>query len=249
MNKIIVANWKMNPATNKEAQTLFSLIKKNTSEIKDKKIIICPPFPFLSLYEKSKKLLLGAQNVSSQEKGSYTGDVSPSMLSSLGVSYVIVGHGEVRAKGEDDSLINKKIKNLLKNKLIPILCVGEKSRDEEGDYLSFLENQIRGSLVGLTKAQAEKIILAYEPLWAIGKEAEREANKEEFVEVKIFIKKILADLFGQEISSSIPVLYGGSVNQNNAKYYAVEGEADGLLIGRDSLDPEKFKNIINSLDK
>ncbi len=251
MNKIIVANWKMNPATSKEAETLFSQIKKNLPELKDKKVVVCPPFPFLSLYQKfkSKKFLLGAQNVSYQEKGSHTGEVSPIMLSNLNVSYVIVGHGEVRAKGENNLLINKKIKNLLKVNLIPILCVGEKSRDEEGEYLSFLEEQIRESLAGLKKTEAEKIILAYEPLWAIGKEAEREASREEFVEIRIFIKKILADLFGQDVSNATPVLYGGSVNPRNAHLYVTEGEADGLLVGRDSLSPEKFSKIVNNLDQ
>jgi len=166
MNKIIIANWKMNPATEKEAEKLLRLTKKQLPILKDKTIVVCPPFPYLFLYKnfKSKKFLLGAQNVSTEEKGSYTGEVSPGMLSSLGASYVIIGHGECRARGENDSLINQKVLNLLKNDLIPVLCVGERDRDTEGSYLSFLEEQLKQSLNGLNKNQIKKIVIAYEPL-------------------------------------------------------------------------------------
>jgi len=250
MNKTIIANWKMNPATEKEAEKLLRLTKKQLPILKDKTIVVCPPFPYLFLYKnfKSKKFLLGAQNVSNEEKGSYTGEVSPSMLSSMGASHVIIGHGECRARGEDDSLINRKILNLLKNDLIPVLCVGERDRDAEGSYLSFLEEQLKQSLNGLNKNQIKKIIIAYEPLWAIGGQAKREATKEEFTEIKIFIKKILSDMYDPNTALSVPVLFGGSVNSINARYYVDEGGADGLLVGRDSLDADKFEAIVRALD-
>ncbi len=250
MNKIIIANWKMNPATNKEAESLFNLTKKKLPVLKNKTVVVCPPFPYLSIYKnfKSKKVLLGAQNVSPDEKGSHTGEVAPSMLSSFGVSYVIVGHGECRARGEDNFLINKKVLNLIKNNLIPVLCIGEKERDQEGAYLSFLEEQIKQSLYGVNKTTVKQIVIAYEPIWAIGQDAKREASKEEFMEIKIFIRKILADLYDPNTASLIPVLFGGSVNSSNSRYYVDEGGADGLLVGRDSLDSEKFEAIIRALD-
>lgn len=240
----------MNPATIKEAELLLNLTKKKLPVLKNKTVVICPPFPYLSIYKnfKSKKILLGAQNVSPDEKGSHTGEVAPSMLSSFGVDYVIVGHGECRARGEDNFLINKKVLNLIKNNLIPVLCVGEKDRDAEGVYLSFLEEQIKQSLSGVNKAQVKLVVIAYEPIWAIGQDAKREASKEEFMEIKIFIKKVLTDLYDPTTALQIPILFGGSVNSSNAKYYVDEAGADGLLVGRDSLDAEKFEGIIRAID-
>lgn len=249
MVKIVVANWKMNPQSQKEAEVLFreaSILSKN---IKNSKIIVCPPFPFLFILNKfkNKKIAIGAQNVGSETEGSHTGEVSSKMLINMKVSYVIVGHGERRSQGETNKIVNKKILNLLKSKLLPILCVGENIRDRDGFYLSFVGEQIKDCLKGVTRSQMKNIIIAYEPIWAIGERATREATKEEFLEMKIFIKKIISDIYDYKIAHSVTILYGGSVNPQNAKSF-MEAEGDsGLLVGRDSIDPKKFGAILNAI--
>jgi triosephosphate isomerase len=248
-SKIVVANWKSNPQSQKEAEVLFNGVSKGVKNIKNTKIIICPPFPFLFISQKTKnkKIILGAQNVSKDSGGSHTGEVSPLMLVNTGVKYVIIGHGERRTLGETNEIVNEKILNLLKFKLTPILCVGESNRDRDGFYLSFIEEQIKSCLNKVPRVQMKNIIIAYEPIWAIGATATREATKEEFMEMKIFIKKIISDIYDSKIAHSVPILYGGSVNSLNTRSFMQEGEADGLLVGRDSMDSKKFVGILNAL--
>ncbi len=250
MNRVIVANWKMNPQSQKEAELLFKESYSLVKNIKNTQIILCPPFPFLFINKKfkSKKIMLGSQNVSNQAEGSYTGEVSPMMLKNMGVSYSIVGHGERRSLGENNKIVNQKILNLLKFKLLPILCVGESYRDPEGKYLSFVEEQIKESLMGVSSSQMKNIMIAYEPIWAIGKNAEREATREEFMEIKIFIKKVISDIYNPKIAHSIVILYGGSVNPLNTRAFMQDGGADGLLVGRDSINPKKFGAILSALN-
>ncbi|HEY5588593.1 MAG TPA: triose-phosphate isomerase [Candidatus Paceibacterota bacterium] len=250
MNRIVVANWKMNPSSQKEAEVLFKESYSLAKNIKNTQIILCPPFPFLFISKKfkNKKVMLGSQNVSTEQEGSYTGEVSPIMLKNMGVSHVIVGHSERRRLGETNKIVNEKILNILKYKLSPILCVGESSRDADGKFLSFVEEQIKSSLAGVSSAQVKNIIIAYEPIWAIGKNATREATKEEFMEMKIFIKKIISDIYNSKIAHSINILYGGSVNPLNTKSFIQDGNADGLLVGRDSINPKKFGAILSALN-
>lgn len=250
MVKIVVANWKMNPLSQKEAGVLFNESLKELKKLKNIKIIICPPFPFLFVSKKfkNKNMVLGAQNVAKEAEGSHTGEVAPKMLIDMGVRNVIVGHGECRARGETNKIINEKILNLLKHKLSPIICVGESNRDRDGFYLSFVGDQIHDCLKNVTRAQIKDIIIAYEPIWAIGKNATREATKEEFIEMKIFIRKVISDIYDSKIAHSIPILYGGSVNGENTKSFILEGEADGLLVGRDSINPKKFSAILSAIN-
>ena len=250
MAKIVVANWKMNPQSQKEAEVLFKETLIASKNIKNTKIIVCPPFPFLFVLKKfkNKKIALGAQNVGNETEGSHTGEVSPKMLINMGVSYVIVGHGERRKQGETNKIINEKILNLLKSKLLPILCVGETIRDRDGFYLSFIGEQIKDCLKRVTHSQMKNIIIAYEPIWAIGERATREATKEEFMEIKIFIKKVISDIYDFKVAHNITIIYGGSVNPENAKSFIETGVADGLLVGRDSINPKKFSAILNALN-
>ena len=243
--KIVIANWKMNPISEKEAERLFINVAKLLSKIKKTEIVVCAPFVYLNKFKKFvKKIKLGAQNVSSEESGAYTGEISTKMLYDLGVRYVILGHSERRNMGEKDEEINKKIKISLASGLVPILCVGEKERDKNHEYLKLVENQIKESLKGISKNLISKIIIAYEPVWAIGKNATREATPAEFLEMKIFIKKIFSGIFGVKIK--IPsIIYGGSVNEKNAEEFLRQGEADGFLVGRISLEAEKFYKIIS----
>ncbi len=249
MTKIVVANWKMNPQSKKEAEVLFNQFSIILRNIKNSQIVVCPPFPFLftSKKFKSKKLILGAQNVVNQNEGSHTGEVSPLMLLNLGVKYILIGHSERRLLGENNKIVNEKILNSLKYKLSPIVCIGETIRDRDGFYLSFIKDQIRECLAGVSKNQIKNIIITYEPVWAIGKDSVREATRDEFLEMKIFIKKIISDMYDAKIAHSILILYGGSVNPQNAKSFTEDGGADGLLVGRDSLNYKKFGAILDAI--
>lgn len=249
MNRVIIGNWKMNPQTKKEAEILINNISSQYKKIKNTKVVICPSFTHLFIFKKlkNKNILLGAQDVSFNSEGANTGEISPKMLKDMGVSYVIVGHSERRKMEESNEIINKKIVNLFKNKMIPVLCVGEKKRDHDGFYLSYIREQINSCLQGISSTNIKNLIIAYEPLWAIGNKAEREATILEFTEMKIFIKKTLSDLYNEKIAHSIPIIYGGSVNLLNAENFIKEGEADGLLIGRDSLNHKKFEAILKTI--
>lgn len=245
MKRIVIGNWKMNPISLKKARVIFNEVVKNNKGIKNIDIVICPPLPFLSVADKLKikNIYLGAQNVFEEVSGPYTGEVSPKMLSSLGVRYVILGHSERRALGETNKTINKKVLATLRANLLPIICIGESSRDGNGFYLAFIKHQIIECLESVPKNQFKNIIIAYEPIWAIGEKALHEATKEEFVEIQIFIKKVVADLYDIKTATATTIIYGGSVHPENAKEF-VEVGADGLLVGRDSLAPKKFAEII-----
>ena len=165
------------------------------------------------------------------------------MLKSLGVSHIIIGHSERRALGDTDEIVNNKLKTVLKYGITPILCIGEKDRDESGVYMQIVSNQLNEAFKNIPKLSLQNIVIAYEPVWAIGKNATREATQAETLEMSIFIKRYLSDFFGKN-SIEIPILYGGSVNTKNAEVFLREGGVGGLLIGRDSLDPKKFIEIL-----
>jgi len=247
MEHLIIANWKSNPINLKEANNIFSNYLKLGKKLKNKKIIACLPYLYLLLGEKlkSNKIFLGTQNIFPETNGSFTGEIKIDMLKNLNINYAIVGHSERRKLGDSNEYINKQISLILKNKITPIFCIGEQKRDHDGKYLSFVKEQIIKGLNDINKNYIKNIIFAYEPVWAIGSDAIREATKEEFIEMKIYIRKILSDLYGSKIASSVKIIYGGSVNSKNAKIF-IDASADGLLIGRDSLNIKNFESILNS---
>jgi len=248
-NKIVIANWKMNPFSKKEAENILTQILKIKNNLKNTEIVICPPFPFLTIGEKlnRKNFSLGAQDVFEEKTGSFTGEVSSRMLSSLKVKYVILGHSERRALGETNKIVNKKILTSLKEKLLPIFCVGEKNRDSNGFYLAFIKHQIVECLASVPKNQIKNIIIAYEPIWAIGDKALHQASVDEFVEIQIFIKKVIADIYDIKTATKVKIIYGGSVHSSNALGF-VQAGASGLLIGRNSLIPKKLSEIIKNIN-
>jgi len=248
--KLIVGNWKMNPETEKSAEKIYRSLAKMALNFKTGKIVICPPALYLgSLRKISKKISLGGQDVFWEKNGAPTGEISAEMLYSFGARYVLLGHSERRALGETDEVINKKLRASLSAGLFSILCVGEAQRDSAHQYLNFVREQVLRGLEKVSKHSLEKIIIAYEPIWAIGKEAFREATPEEFLELSIFIRKILTDRFDPEEAEKVKILYGGSVNGKNAGSFLSEGKADGLLIGRASLGPKKFQAILKTCDQ
>lgn len=245
--KIIVGNWKMSPLSLKQAKETFLGIKKTVQKLKTTDAVICPPFVYvgeLASRVSGKRLSVGAQDAFWKEEGAYTGEVSPIMLRSLKAGYVILGHSERRALGETNEDVSKKANVALAAGLKPIICVGETARDDHGEYVKRIEEQLRGSLAGIQKKMLEQIIIAYEPVWAIGANALRPASPEDVLEVSILIRKVLANTFDRESSQSVPILYGGSVDEKNCGSFMVEGGADGLLVGRASLSAKQFSEIL-----
>lgn len=224
MKKFIVANWKCNPTTLTKAKQLFNSIKKGLRNIKKTEIIICPPFIYLKEINKlQKSVKLGAQNSCWEEKGAFTGEISPVMLKDLGCEYVILGHSERRKYlSENNDLINKRLKKAFEKDLKPILCIDNVSQIEKG-------------LKGVAK---QKVIIAYEPVWAIGT-----GKTPSFQQAKLFnnrIKKIVGD--------NVAVLYGGSVNAENVEGFIVKSGFNGILVGGASLKPKEFINIIKIVE-
>ena len=245
---LVVANWKMNPGTVERAQDIISENKKVVKNLKNTQLVICPPFVFLSDLGKKNdsKIILGAQDMFWEIEGSFTGEISPGMLSHE--SYVILGHSERRELGETDEMVAKKVLSAVKTNLKPILCIGEKTRDIHGEYLHFLRSQIINSLGKLPKKYLSKIIIAYEPVWAIGKSEAEAMVPRDIHETSIFIKKVLAEIYDHKVAVLVPILYGGSVSHNNARDIISLGQVQGLLVGRESLNSKRFGDLLKEVD-
>jgi triosephosphate isomerase (TIM) len=256
MKKIIIANWKMNPATEKEALQLAMRVQQGTSGISDTKIVICPPFPYLfSLKVKGgqSSVSLGGQDCFYEMRGSYTGAVSPLMLKDMGCEYVILGHSERKQYfGETNEIINKKLRAAIKAGLKVILCIGEDSRDSfdsKGKWMRELDPKVKEQLVlalrDVKKSQIKNIMVAYEPIWAIGTGSP--ATTDDVLSVKIFVKKILSELYDRKVADATKVLYGGSTNKKNAISFVGDEGVDGLLVGGSSLDGEEFIAMVRAI--
>ena len=248
MRKIIIAgNWKMNK--NKADAVAFSQELKNKIEKFEKtEIIVCPSFvnlaPVCEILQETKAGV-GAQNLHWEASGAYTGEVSAEMLESVGCQYVIIGHSERRQYfGESDETVNKKIKRTLTTCcLSPIVCVGETLQQrEEGQTKDVVKNQIEKGLAGLTAAQMERIIIAYEPVWAIGTGVT--ATPEQAEEVHLFIRKLIQNIYEEQTAENLPILYGGSVKPSNIKELLQQPDIDGGLIGGASLKVDSFVEMI-----
>ena len=248
MKPLIVANWKCNPTTLKEAKQLFNSLKRGLRNIKKADIVICPPFVYLQGFKiRDSRFNLGAQDCFWEEKGAFTGEISVKMLKDLKIKYVIIGHSERRQIfQETNEMIAKKLKKTLDFGLRPILCIGEsQAQREKGETFKILEKQIRKGLEGISKSKIEKVVIAYEPIWAIG--SGNPCLPEDATTAALFIRKLIFQLFGKKNSARVPILYGGSVNSKNAEQYLQEEEINGLLIGGASLKPKEFLNIIRSI--
>lgn len=241
--KVIIANWKANPDSLKEAVLMAKKIESGLGLL-NTEVVIAPPFPFINGVDKVlKKAKLGSQNVFWAKSGPYTGEVSINQLKNLGVKYVIVGHSERRMNlGETDEMVNKKIVSLLENGLKPILCVGEAERK---DSASIIKLEIQKALRGVKKNFLKNLIIAYEPIWAISTNPGAAADTpDNAFRIKIYIKKIIADLYGRDMAESVKIIYGGSVNSLNISGFIQEGRMDGALVGGASLKLEEFIEIV-----
>ncbi|MHB1316645.1 MAG: triose-phosphate isomerase [Minisyncoccota bacterium] len=245
--KLIIGNWKMNIFSSKEAKKLVEGIKKETTRSKNTDVVVCPPFVYLSDLKSlvSKKLFLGVQNIAEETSGSFTGEVSAQHTTQFKVSYSIIGHSERRARGESDTMIAKKISRALENKIKPVFCIGEALRDDQGEYLSFIKNQLATGLANVNKMQISDVVIAYEPVWAIG--AKEAMNSNQVHQMSLYIEKCVREMYGQMILMP-KILYGGAVNADNAREIVDQGFVDGLLVGRESLKVENFVGIIKNVD-
>ncbi len=252
MKKIIIANWKMNPSTLKEARLIFGGTKQAAAKLKNVETVICPPFLYLhELMPKGGKLRMGAQDVFwDDKKTSYTGEISAKMLKDAGAKYVIIGHSERREHlGETNETVNKKIKNALKSGLKVVFCVGEKERNSECDYLRFVREEIETGLKGVPRKLVKNLIVAYEPVWAIGKSGKNAADPEDVSRMVIYVRRTLMPVTGKDWAKKIPILYGGSTDAKNAEGFLRRAGVRGLLVGHQSLIPKSFGEILKIAEK
>jgi triosephosphate isomerase (TIM) len=242
----LAGNWKMYK-TVRESVNLAEDLVKLTIGINDREVAICPPFTSLQAVGKAidgSQVRLGAQNMHYQEKGAFTGEISPVMLKDLGCRYVILGHSERREKmGEQDQLINLKLKAALNYGLLPILCVGESlARREAGETKEWVKAQVEFDLEGLTPTEIEKLVIAYEPIWAIG--TGKNDTPDSANDTIGMIRNLLAEKSSHDVAQKIRILYGGSVKAENIDSYMAMKEIDGALVGGASLEAASFTRIV-----
>jgi len=246
--KLIAGNWKMNKTSADAAALAHDLVVAIGSQ-PDVEVVICPPFTAIEAVAKSidgSLIKLGAQNMHFEPSGAFTGEVSAPMLRALFATHVILGHSERRTLfGETDELVNKKVLAALKNQLRPILCVGESLAEREaGSTLKVVQTQTERALEGVAKDQASSIVVAYEPVWAIG--TGKVAATEQAQEVHAFIRGLLTKLYGEPVSQRVRILYGGSMKPANAAELLAQSDIDGGLIGGASLEARSFVELIKA---
>jgi triosephosphate isomerase len=247
--KVIAGNWKMNNDL-KESKELISNLFLGSKELNTNcEIVICPPYTSLSEASeliKGSKIKLGAQNLHQENNGAFTGEVSAQMLISSGCEYVVIGHSERRTIfGESDELINKKISMAIKNNLKPIFCVGELLEEREKNITGqVIKTQVLGGLKGFSEEVLSDLIIAYEPVWAIG--TGKTATPQQAEEVHVFIRKLIEDNFSAKFSENIRIIYGGSVKPDNSMDLLSQKNIDGALVGGACLSADSFLSIIKS---
>ena len=248
--KVIAGNWKMN-MTDPGAVELVKQLKESLRSFNEVELVVCPPFTSLSSLSKilaGSNMGLGAQNLFWESSGAYTGEVSVEMLLSVGCKYVIIGHSERRQYfGEDNRSVNRKVKSAIAGGLTPIVCVGERLEQREtGKTEAVVEDHIQGAFEGLSGEQLRKLIIAYEPVWAIG--TGKTATPEQANEVHLFIRELIKELYDADLSSRTRILYGGSVKPENARSLIEQPELDGFLVGGASLKAESFAAIAREVE-
>jgi len=243
---LIIANWKAYVDTTEKAKKLFTSAKRLTQYAD---IALAMPHPYIGMCASGpkSKVSLAAQDVSISTGGADTGEVTASTLASLGVTYTIVGHSERRAKGEADEMILEKVKRLLAHNITPILCIGEKERDMDATYLNVVRAQITAVFSQLSQKERLSMVIAYEPVWAIGKTAAESIQPVELEEMVLYIRKVLGEYLPGKSASKVRVLYGGSAEPGNARALAGGSGVDGFLVGHASVDVPTFSALIKAV--
>lgn len=244
--KIVIGNWKMN-TTIEQAINLLVDIKENLDDVST--TIVCVPYTHIAVAQEivDDRIAIGAQNVSQFEKGAYTGEIAANMLQSLGVEFAIVGHSERRnIFNESNEVVNQKLHHCFQNDILPILCLGESLAIRKNkQHLSFIKEQLTACLSNVNEEQIEDVIIAYEPIWAIG--TGETASVEQAQEAHEFIRSEIANMFNATIANQMTILYGGSVKPTNAKALFQASDIDGALVGGASLNAADFVAIIKSI--
>jgi triosephosphate isomerase len=246
---LIVANWKSYVEKRDEAKKLLALSKRLSAKSRRTKIVLAPSFAHLGVLAPGNrsKVKFAAQDLSTTTVGPATGEVSGATLRNLGAEYVIIGHSERRAIGETDTVIAEKAKRAVANGLIPILCIGEKERDADAHYLLTLKKQLHAVFEPLAPRDRLRVIVAYEPVWAIGKHAGDALASSDLREMVLYIRKALSEYLPGKSAKVAPVIYGGSVEPSNIRGLAGGSDIDGFLVGHASVDPVPFAALVKAL--
>lgn len=247
---LIIGNWKLNPHTNAAAKGLFLELRKKLKKDSPVEVVIAPPFPFipdLSRLTVAERLKVGAQDVFYEDGGAFTGEVSAPMLASFAISHVIIGHSERRALGETDEVVGKKVLGTLRQKMTPVVCIGERERDDQGTFFNTIESQLRSLGTVLSAKQMSQVVLAYEPIWAIG--SGKTATPENVKEMQLFIVTILTKIYNRVAAKRVRIIYGGSVKPDNAQALHAAGGMTGFLVGGASLVIDDFITIVRAVRK
>jgi triosephosphate isomerase len=249
---LIAGNWKMNCGPADAAELLEGLKEKKGEVSEDVDVLVCPPFVSLSMsvnYLHDTDIQVGAQNIHFEDNGAYTGEVSASMLVEAGCNFVIIGHSERREYfGETDASVNKKIHKAMEHDIVPVLCVGETLAQRKDDvHFDLVKNQIKAAFHDVSETAALDVVVAYEPIWAIG--TGETASPEQAQEMHKHIRSVLAEIYDEDTAAGIRILYGGSMKPGNAEELLGQPDVDGGLIGGASLDAESFSEIITIAEK
>ncbi len=250
--RFVVGNWKMYITEPAEAKKFAAKLRRCMRGLHSVEVWIAPPFvllPILQVSFKGSAIRLGAQTVSGQTEAAHTGEISSAMLKNVGASFVIVGHSERRALGENNESVHASLMQAIKSGLAVLLCIGEAERDQGGAYFNVLSEQLHSALKGFPVTYAHRLLVAYEPLWAIGKTAQQAIHPNDLQETQIFIRKILASILPRESARGIPILYGGSIEPSNAKELIEEGGVSGFLVGHASATINSFSEILSACKK
>ncbi len=245
-NPIIVANWKCNPENMRSALRLIENTENLLNKNKYKYYIAAPDSMIYQLREYDIIATIGAQNVDHLEGGAYTGQSRLSQVVDAGAQFTILGHSEVRARGESEELIAEKVAQAINGDMKVILCIGEKVRDDKGSYIEEISRQLKSGISKLNFDNLRRLVVAYEPVWSIGVNARRLATPAESLEAAIVIRRELASIVGLHNAKQTQIIYGGSVNESDAHLFLSDGGMDGVLVGHASLDSEVFAAIINN---
>jgi len=243
---LIAGNWKMYKTT-AEAVADAQALARRVAQARQTDILIAPPFTALAAVAQSvsgSNVAVGAQNLHWETQGAFTGEISPTMVKAAGATHAIIGHSERRQFfGETDDTVNRKIKAAVAHGLIPVMCVGEMLSEREADQtFSVLDKQVRNGLKGRTLDELDRLVLAYEPVWAIG--TGKTASADQAQEVHVYLRGLLAEIFGSALAGSVRILYGGSVKPGNIGELMAMADIDGALVGGASLDPDTFSTIV-----
>lgn len=250
MRAILVANWKNYPESLEGAVSLANALSRKKLLYKKLSFFVAPPLPYLDVVGKKIKSFarLAAQDIFPSLGGPYTGSVTPEILKNFGVRLAIVGHSERRAMGETNDTVRKKVKFAMREGITALICIGENARDAEGEHFEFIREQLKSALEGLRRREdIARLAVAYEPVWAVGSKAKGGIEPKDLAEAVIFIRKVLSDIFGRSNAANIPILYGGSVDPENAGQLMRDTGVSGFIVGRASLESSELDQIAKSL--